>query len=163
MSLSILSTLVLHSIRLTVSSVFLVVSTIDLTSVRADLLFRFERAEEMPDSNTPTSQGTGGSSTVITPAAGAPRFQTPSDPGKLATAPVIDSLKSLVEVLAPLVCSGVKVTAPTKITALTAQLSSYFEGLGIACESTLVVMLPDGFKEEKPANALDSCGDAVPD
>ena len=100
---------------------------------------------------TPNQPGAA-TSVAVTPAASQPVRQTKSAPGKLATSPVLKTCDEFVKVLAPLVCAGANVTDPTKTATLSAQLLAYFEALGITDEATLVVMLPDGFRDNKPAS-----------
>ena len=102
-------------------------------------------------SSTPGPSGGGSANTVTPAAAAAPRKQTPSAPGKLAVSEQLITVTSLVEVLAPLVCAGVNITDATKIGDLAAQLESYLDQLGITSASTMVVMLPTGFRDEKPS------------
>ena len=114
----------------------------------------------MSGTSTPGTQPGGGTPTAtVTPAANAPVRQTPSAPGKFATQPVLKTSTDFVSVLAPLVCAGVNITDATKKADLSAQLKVYFDGLGVSCESTLVVMLPDGFRENKPSDFKTSAAD----
>lgn len=103
-------------------------------------------------SSTPSGSSGGGSATVTPAPPVPPRKQTPSDPGKLAVAEQLLTAKALVEVLAPLVCTGVNITDATKTRNLANQLESYLEQLGITSASTMVVMLPNGFRDEKPSS-----------